>query len=253
MNQPDGDTLTACRLAPTSANDIDSKTPATYEMTKIGMLTIGQSPREDIIPPLKEIVGLDHEILEAGALDDVTREEIEAIEFRPDDSLLVSRLRDGTEVKIHKRLIIPHLQKRIHELEERGATLTVIMCTGQFPPFETRGLVVTPQEILKGVLEATLKKGKLAVVYPAVEQTHKAERDFGRDGITIYADYLSPYESRDDLEQLAERLKKQDPALIFLNCFGYSSKVKKVDANRTGKPVIHSNVVVARVLKELTN
>ncbi len=222
-------------------------------MTKIGMLTIGQSPRDDIIPPLKEILGPDNEILEAGALDDVTREEIEGIEFRPDDYVLVSRLRDGIEIKIHKRFIIPHLQKRIHELEEKGVRLTVIMCTGKFPQFESQGLVVTPQEILKGILEASLKNGKLAVVYPAEEQTHKAEDDFGRDGIVIHTDYLSPYEGKDDLEQLAERLKEQDPALILLNCFGYSSKVKERVAERTGKPVIHSNVVVARVLKELAN
>ena len=222
-------------------------------MAKIGMLTIGQSPRDDIIPLLKEILGPDHEILEAGALDDVSHEEIDEIEFRPDDYLLVSRLRDGTEAKIHKRFILPLLQKRIHELEERGARLTAIMCTGKFPHFESRGLVVTPQAILKGVLEATLKTGRLAVVYPAEEQTHKAEGDFGRDGITTYADHLSPYEGKDDLEQLAERLKEQNPALILLNCFGYSSKVKRKVAERTGKPVIHSSVVVARVLKELAN
>ena len=222
-------------------------------MTKIGMLTIGQSPRDDIIPPLKEILGPSHEIIEAGALDDVTREKIEGIEFRPDDYLLVSRLRDGTEVKIHKRLILPYLQKRIHELEEKGVTLTVIMCTGRFPPFQSQGLVITPQEILKGVLNATIKKGKLAVVYPAKEQTQKAESEFGRDGISIYADYLSPYEEKDDLDSLAERLNEQNPDLIFLNCFGYSSRVKILVAERTGKPVIHSNVVVARVLKELAN
>jgi protein AroM len=222
-------------------------------MTKIGMLTIGQSPRGDIIPPLREILGPDHEIIEAGALDDVTRSEIERLVFRPDDYLLVSRLRDGAEVKIHKRFILPHLQKRIHELEEKGATLIVIMCTGKFPPFKSQGLVVTPQEILKGILEATLKKGKLAVVYPAEEQTHKAESDFGRDGITIYADHLSPYEDIGDLNSLADRLSEQNPDLIFLNCFGYNSQVKKIVAERTGKPVIHSNVVVARVLKELAN
>ncbi len=56
-------------LAPATANDIDSEPPDHPDMTKIGMLTIGQSPRDDIIPPLKEILGPDHEILEAGALD----------------------------------------------------------------------------------------------------------------------------------------------------------------------------------------
>ena len=217
------------------------------------MLTIGQTPRDDILPPLKEILGTGHEILEAGALDGMTREEIEGIEFRPDDYLLVSRLRDGTEIMIHKRLILPLVQRRINELEEKGVRLTIIMCTGKFPHFESKGLVVTPQEILKGILGATLKQGKLAVVYPAKEQIHKAVPEFERDGVTVYADHLSPYEGDDDLEKLAQRLKDQDPDLIFLNCFGFSTKVKKIVADRTGKPVIHSNVVVARVLKELAD
>ena len=35
----------------------------------IGMLTIGQTPRDDITPMFKEILGPDYEIIEAGALD----------------------------------------------------------------------------------------------------------------------------------------------------------------------------------------
>lgn len=89
-------------------------------MTKIGMLTIGQSPRGDIIPPFKEILGPDHEILEAGALDDVTRSEIEGLVFRPDDYLLVSRLRDGAEVKIHKRFILPFSRSESTSSKRKG-------------------------------------------------------------------------------------------------------------------------------------
>jgi protein AroM len=220
-------------------------------MKKIGMLTIGQSPRSDILPPLRKILGEGFEIIEAGALDDLTREDLEHIDFRPDDYLLVSRMRDGTEVMITKRLILPMLQERIRQLEKEGVRLTVIMCTGKFPKFESKGLVVTPQEILKGVLEATLKEGKLAVVYPAREQTRMADSAFGRDGIEIYADHLSPYEGEGDVGALAERLAEQDIDLILLNCFGFSSRVKTTVAEKTGKPVIVSNALVARVLKEL--
>ncbi len=222
-------------------------------MTRIGMLSIGQSPRHDILPPIKEILGSEHEILEAGALDEITKEEIAELRFRPDDYLLVSRLRDGTEVKIHKRFILPRLQQKIHELEERGSKITVIMCTGIFPAFESKRLVITPQEILKGVIDSTLKKGKLTIVYPAEEQMHRAETVYGRDGITVFADHLSPYESNVDIEELSNRIKIIDPDLIFLNCFGYSQNVKKVIAQITGKPIIHSNAVVARVIKELAS
>jgi protein AroM len=221
-------------------------------MKKIGMLTIGQAPRGDILPPLMEILGDGFEIVEAGALDDVTSEEIDQIEFEPDDYLLVSRMRDGTEVMITKRFILPRLQEKLRRLEEQGVGLTVIMCTGRFPKFESKGLVVTPQEILKGVLEATLKRGRLGVVYPAEEQMHMAETTFGREGVEVYADFLSPYERESDVEALADRLADQDLDLILLNCFGFSSNVKAAVAERTSRPVILSNTLVARVLKELT-
>ncbi len=220
-------------------------------MKKIGMLTIGQAPRGDILPPLIEILGDGFEIVEAGALDDVTSEEIDQIEFEPDDYLLVSRMRDGTEVMITKRFILPRLQEKLRRLEEQGVGLTVIMCTGRFPKFESKGLVVTPQEILKGVLEATLKRGRLGVVYPAEEQMHMAETTFGREGVEVYADFLSPFEGESDVEALADRLADQDLDLILLNCFGFSSNVKAAVAERTSKPVILSNTLVARVLKEL--
>ena len=220
-------------------------------MKKIGMLTIGQAPRGDILPPLMEILGDGFEIVEAGALDDVTSEEIDQIEFEPDDYLLVSRMRDGTEVMITKRFILPRLQEKLRRLEEQGVGLTVIMCTGRFPKFESKGLVVTPQEILKGVLEATLKRGRLGVVYPAEEQMHMAETTFGREGVEVYADFLSPYEGESDVEALADRLADQDLDLILLNCFGFSSNVKAAVAERTSRPVILSNTLVARVLKEL--
>ena len=220
-------------------------------MKKIGMLTIGQSPRDDIFPALREIMGDGYEIVEAGALDSLTLKDIEQEEFRHDDYILISRMRDGTEIKITKRLILPLLQERIHELEEQGVRLIVIMCTGRFPPFESKGLVVTPQEILKGVLKGALKRGKLGVVYPAVEQIHMAKPEFGREGVEIYADYLSPYEGDDELNKLTVRLAEQELDLTLLNCFGFSAKVKGAVAKKTGKPVILSNILVARVLKEL--
>ncbi len=222
-------------------------------MKKIGMLTIGQSPREDIIPDFMEILGEGFEILEAGALDDLTLEDVKRIEFGLNDHLLVSRMRDGTEVKITERFILPLMQKQIGMLEENGVGFTLIMCTGKFPPFDSKGLVVTPQEILSGVLEGVLKKGRLGVIYPAKEQALKAKSEHDRDGVEIYADHLSPYERESDLDSLAERLAEQDLDLIFLNCFGFGREVKRVLKERTGKPVMQSNALIANVLRELVS
>ncbi len=220
-------------------------------MTKIGMLTIGQTPRDDITPMFREILGPDYEIMEAGALDGLSLEDVKGIEILTDDYILISRMRDGTEVKITKRFVIPRVQEKITELEEKGVRLTVVMCTGAFPQYESKGLVVTPQEILKGVLNGSLKKGKLGVVYPTEEQMPGAQSNFGSPDVETYADVTSPYEGSEELEALAGRLSAQNLDLILLNCFGFSSDLKKYIAERTGVPTVQSNAVVARVLKEL--
>jgi protein AroM len=218
---------------------------------KIGMLTIGQSPRSDILPGLSEILGTKFEIVEAGALDDLTKKDLESIEIQKDDYLLVSRMRDGTEIKITKRIILPLLQKKIKMFEEKGIRIMIIMCTGKFPKFESTSLIVTPQDIIQGVLNSAIKKGSIGVVYPAKEQTKMAEAAFGREGIKIYADYLSPYEGKNNIDELADRLAKKELDIILLNCFGFNSDVKKIVAQKTCRPVILSNTLVARVLKEL--
>jgi len=73
---------------------------------KIGTLTIGQSPRVDIIPELKEAIGFEVEIEEKGALDDLTWEEVKDLYPGPDDYILVTRMRDGRVVNVAERHII---------------------------------------------------------------------------------------------------------------------------------------------------
>ncbi len=221
-------------------------------MKKIGMLTIGQTPRNDLIPGLMDILGPGYDVIEAGALDDHTMDDVNKIDLDPDHYILVSRMRDGTEIKITKKYVVPLLQGQLDLLEEQGVRLTVVMCTGKFPQFRSRGLVVTPSEVLKGVIAGSLKKGKLAVVYPTEEQIPYAEKDFGREGVDVYADSVSPYEE-DDVKGLLDRLVREDPDLVFLNCFGFPYSIKQQVQEATGKPTIHSSALIARVIKELSN
>ena len=227
----------------------------------IGMLSLGQTPRVDLIPSIQKILGDEYEIMEAGVLDGLTLEDVNRIDIRPDDYILVTRMRDGTEVKVTKRFVIPFIQEKIYDLEKRmfkkvGSQfplLTVIMCTGAFPHFESKGLVITPQEILKGVLNGSLKKGRLGVVYPTKEQMSGAQVNFGSNDVETYADTISPYQESEELEALVERLSAQNLDLILLNCFGFSFDLKKFIKERTGVPTILSNAVIARVMKELAS
>ncbi|MFA9437674.1 MAG: AroM family protein, partial [Candidatus Bathyarchaeota archaeon] len=174
-------------------------------MKKIGNLRIGQTPRPDLTEGLLDILGTGYEIIEAGGLDDHTIDQVNEIDLNPDHYILVTKMRDGTDVKITKKYIIPRMQVQLDKLEDQGVKLTLVTCTGKFPQFKSRGLVLTPSEVLKGVIEGSIKAGKLAVVYPVAEQMPYADRDFGRDGVEVYTDYVNPDEE-DEVKGLLERL-----------------------------------------------
>ena len=65
-------------------------------MKKIGAITVGQSPRVDLIPEIQPILGDSVEIIQTGALDGLSKEEIAKFVPRPGENVLVSRLTDGT-------------------------------------------------------------------------------------------------------------------------------------------------------------
>jgi protein AroM len=220
-------------------------------MGKIGLITIGQSPRDDVVPEMRAILGREHTIVEAGALDGYTLKDILEQEVLPYDNILVSRMRDGTEVKITKRFVVPLIQKRISKMEREGIGVIIVLCTGKFPEFRSNTLVVTPSEFIRGVVEGSIRKGRLGVIYPAEEQTAKAQDEWGGDRLDVYADVASPYGSDEEIERLADRLSGEGLDLILLNCMGFNGRMKRLIWERTGKPVIQANALVARVLKEL--
>ena len=90
-------------------------------MTKIGAITVGQSPRVDVTVDVLPIWGEKAELIEAGALDHLTYEEImQLTPEHPDDHILVSRLRDGREVTFAEPRIVGYLQDCIDRLEAQG-------------------------------------------------------------------------------------------------------------------------------------
>ncbi|MBN1683019.1 AroM family protein [Candidatus Bathyarchaeota archaeon] len=220
-------------------------------MKLIGMLTIGQTPRNDILSSIESVLDKDIKVIEAGALDDFTTNQIQDYEKHPDDYILVTKIKNGKEVKLPKRILIPLLQKKIHELNAVGVNVIVIMCTGKFPPFISNCPVVTPSEILHGVIEGVLKKGRLGVIYPTHEQVTFLESEFSREGISLYGDWYSPYLNDGSLNSLIQRLLKENLELVFLNCFGFDKELKDIIYKNLGIPVIQANTLIARILNEL--
>jgi len=222
---------------------------------KIGTLTIGQSPRVDIIPELKEAIGFEVEIEERGALDGLTYEEVKDLYPGPDDYILVSRMRDGREVKIAKRHIIERMKKCISDLERTDVAFIILLCTGEFPEeITSRKLILKPSRLIENTVRGILQRGTIAAIAPCGEQLQLMRKKWSKihPGLQVIVDAVSPYTGKDEeVKRVAERISETSANLIILNCFGFNKRIKTIFREVTKKPVLLPRTLLGRVAGEL--
>ena len=121
-------------------------------MKNLGVVTIGQAPRVDLVPEIRSILGEEIQIIEKGALDGLSLKEVETFYPRKDDEVLVTRMADGTSVTVAEKYIYPRLKDQVKSLELEGVKVILLACTGEFPPFDSSSLIVYPQKVLYHVV-----------------------------------------------------------------------------------------------------
>ncbi|MEM3442954.1 MAG: AroM family protein [Candidatus Bathyarchaeia archaeon] len=219
---------------------------------KIGLITIGQSPRTDVTPILKNMLGLQVELIEKGALDDLENKEIEKLAPKARDYMLVTRLRNGTLVKVARRRITSKIQKCIEELEELGVDVNLLLCTGEFPRLKTKKPLIMPDKLLSNIIRC-VKGGKIGIVIPEKEQIPHMERKWRSRGVSVVITSANPYGESKALEEAAKFLAKKDIDLIFLDCIGFTPKAKGLFSHLTGKPVLLPQTILGSILKDLVS
>jgi protein AroM len=221
-------------------------------MSRIGTITIGQSPRTDIVPEFRAALGRSVEITERGGLDGLSLAEVRELAPRQGDYVLVTRMRDGTEVTISHRTVVERVKACVADLEESGVDLIVLFCTGEFPELTSRKLIVKPDALLENVVRALLPAGRLAAVVPSPEQVPILEKRWTRVSTDLVVDSVSPYSSSEaDLEATARRIAAGAPDLVVLDCMGFGESVRSLFRRVTGKPVLLPRTLLGRVAGEL--
>ena len=222
-------------------------------MTRVGLITVGQSPRTDVVPDMAAILGGDVDIIEAGALDGLSRAQIDALAPEGDDEILVTRLADGSSVFVGKTHVIPLVEQRIAALEDRGVTLNALLCTGAFPRLAARRPLLEPQQLLLGLLRAMTFPGRLGVLTPSERHVPQTDARWRESGFDALVAPLSPYEEEDPaaVRRAAAALRAGGVGLIVMDCIGFRRKTRDEIAHLAGAPALVANLLVARVATEL--
>ncbi len=185
-------------------------------MKKIGNLRIGQTPRPDLTEGLLDILGPGYEIIEAGGLDDLTLEQVNESDLNPEDYILVTKMREGTDVKITKKFIIPRMQEKLVERLAREGTIVVATGGGGVPVYRDAEGRIRPSE---AVIDKDLASALLGARIGADEFYILTDVPF------VYINYGSPQ------QEIKEFLNYKDThSYLEQGMFGEGDMAPKVRA-----------------------
>ncbi len=225
-------------------------------MTRVGFVTIGQSPRSDIMEEfVRSLAGA--AALEAGALDGLNDAEVASFAPRGDDSVLVSRLRDGRSVRLAHRCVVPRVQACLDRLAAQGADLLVLLCTGDFPELVPPATMLDPRRVLPHVAAAALegmrmpgRDPRLGVLVPDAAQIEPAEARWGGLAPSVVA-CASPYGGSSELAAAAAAVRAAGVSLTVMDCLGYTRAMQEIVARVSGVPAIFAAAAVSMIMHEL--
>ncbi|WP_407270135.1 AroM family protein [Radiobacillus sp. PE A8.2] len=220
---------------------------------KIGVITIGQAPRTDLLPEVERFFSSDVEFIQRGVLDGFGKKELEQIKPEPNQTTLVSRLKDGTSATMAKEKTLPIIQQIIDDFNRDQVHLIIIACTGEFKLFQSNVPIIYPDYLLNHVAQGIFRnKGKIGVIVPLPEQYESIEKKWQAAGFSPTSCASSPYiYDESSLIKVTNELEKSDISTIVLDCIGYTQDMKDIVKKHTRKNVILSRNIVFKNVAEL--
>jgi protein AroM len=219
-------------------------------MKTVGVITIGQAPRDDVVPDMEKVLGPEVRILQAGALDGLSHAEVATLAPTAGQFPLITRLLDGTSVVIGKERIIQRLQTCLDTLAGE-ATAFAIMCTGKFPPFRCTRPVLEPERLLFAIAGAVYGGGHLGVIVPIEAQVEAARAHWGRITPDVTVAVASPYAGAGPLVTAADTLARAHARLVVLDCMGFTQAARATVRDVVGAPVLVGASLIARMIAEV--
>jgi protein AroM len=216
----------------------------------LGLLTLGQSPRADVTPTLRAILGESVRILEQGALDGLGPEGLEALRAGDGEHPLETRLLTGEAIGLSRAALMPRLIAAGAELSGRCQSV-LLLCSGEFPDLAAAcPRLIQPIRILRGIIAAVAEHRTLGLIGPGSDLA-------GAPGQWhAYAPRLicapgSPYGPADALAAAGRDLAARGADLIFLDDMGFSEAHRLTVALEARLPVLCATTLTARVLGEV--
>lgn len=217
---------------------------------KIGFITIGQSPRKDIMEDIISILGDGLNIIEVGALDGYSYNDIiNKFPLNKDKDILVTKLLDGNEIMINEEYLNPLVQNAINILESKNVKAIVILCTGDFSNLNSNVTLMKSSDITKMVINNIRRNYNVGIVIPDEKQYEQMKKRWNNNAEDMELVSLFPYGTDAEIDSLAEKIKSKNWDYLFLDCMGYSKRTRDLLERILNKKVYISRLIVAEYIR----
>jgi protein AroM len=221
------------------------------QQQRIGVVVIGQSPRPSVVNEIAAVLSPGLEIDLRGALDGMTRAEIDAISPSDGHDALFTLLPNGDGVTISKRAVETRAAVQIEKFASEGVRVAMLACTGKFPNLAPDGLVILPSAVLHNIVEAVLPRGRLGVFSPLPEQTALIARKWERTNVEVVGVTMRPGSDAEAVDEAARKMSALSPDLVVMDCMSYTSADKaRVRLTYSGS-IILAIAATVRIVEEL--
>ena len=217
-------------------------------LERITFLTIGQTPRIDMIPEIVAHLPRPVQISEMGALDGLEPDQIAGLAPGDDDHALVSLLRDGRQVVIGKRWVTGRIQSLLDERASDSHEATVLLCTGDFSALQAPPLFLDSQHLVDHGVDALCHGVESVGLLVPLERQIREHHYRPPGDQTLRAAYASPYQD-DDFEAAGRELGECD--VIVMHCMGFTEAQREAVAEGSGRPVLLARRLVGTALGQL--
>lgn len=215
---------------------------------RVAFVTLGQSPRTDLVPQIINSIEVPIKTIEYGLLDNLDHDYIASITPEPGKPAFLTHLRDGSQVELATAWAYRRFRKIYEEIRHHGADLVVLMSTTCGHDFRPGGATIISDNVVDRLIN--LMAGAdltLGVVVPT-------------QGLLIGLDVLGgPWPARvivraarhGDLKALALAIDEMSTCdVIVLHSMGYSDKDRTFVQRRSGKPTIINRRIIANAIRD---
>lgn len=209
-------------------------------------MTIGQTPRDDILPDLLSFVDRPLKRFEFGVLDNMDDDDWDNLQPAKDEMRFSCRLRDGSYVMVSADAVEQRVADLCSRLDHQDFDLIVVFSTMLYLDFNTRTPLLHTQRVVDAWIETLiLSENRIGVIYLLEEQHDRFGKRFV--GLSRNLQSCTLTGQYNNIECIADKLHDCD--IVLLNSVSYTEQVAKRISKMIGKPVVTADRVLAANLR----